>query len=161
MSDLWQNKIRYGIVFCLINRIIWVKIGLFFQELTFKKEFPGSNFLLPSFLSGGKWDFQVVNLLLATVNFKPWKNKNCQFLSSSLLSFSSFLSCAWSFCPQNYVFEDKRTKYWSVWLSVSTFVSVKCGWGQNVTGIVSFSFVLCSVILSSKTHVFEDKKTKY
>ena len=48
-----------------------MKIDLFFQEITFKKEFPCSNFLLPSFLSGGKWDFQVANLLLATVNFEP------------------------------------------------------------------------------------------
>ena len=48
-----------------------MKIGLFFQEITFKKELPGSNFLLPSFLSGGKWDFQVANLLPATVNFEP------------------------------------------------------------------------------------------
>ena len=31
--------------FCLMNgRIISVKIGLFFQEITFIREFPGSNF---------------------------------------------------------------------------------------------------------------------
>ena len=48
-----------------------MKIGLFFQENTFKKELPGSNFLLPSFLSGSKWDFQAANVLLATVNFEP------------------------------------------------------------------------------------------
>ena len=47
------------------------KIGLFLQEITFRTEFPGSNFLLPTFLTGGKWDFQVTNLLLATVNFEP------------------------------------------------------------------------------------------
>ena len=48
-----------------------------FQEITFTTEFPDSNFLLPIFLTGGKWDFQVANLLwdfqvanllLATVN---------------------------------------------------------------------------------------------
>ena len=50
-----------------------MKIGLFFQEITFTTEFPGSNFLLPTFLTGGKWDFQVANLLLATVNFEPRK----------------------------------------------------------------------------------------
>ena len=62
----------YRIVFCLINRrIISVKIGLFFQEITFITEFPGSNVLLPKFLTGGKWDFRVANLLLATVNFEP------------------------------------------------------------------------------------------
>ena len=60
-------------VFCLINtRIISVKMGLFFQEITFTTEFPGSNFLLSTFLTGGKWDFQMANLLLATVNFEPW-----------------------------------------------------------------------------------------
>ena len=59
--------LAYGIVCCLITtRIISVKIGLFFQEITFKTEFPGSNFLLPTFLTGGKSDFQVANLLLAT-----------------------------------------------------------------------------------------------
>ena len=49
-----------------------MKIGLFFQEITFITEFPGSNFLLPTLLTGGKWDFQVADLLLATVNFEPW-----------------------------------------------------------------------------------------
>ena len=53
------------------RRIISVKIGLFFQEITFITEFPGSNFLLPTFLTGVKWDFQVSNLLLAIVNFEP------------------------------------------------------------------------------------------
>ena len=57
---------------CLINkRLISVKIGLVFQEITFISEFLGSNFLLPTFLRGGKWDFQVANLLLATVNYEP------------------------------------------------------------------------------------------
>ena len=52
-------------------RVISVKIGLFFQEITFITEFRGSNFLLPTFLAGSKWDFPVANLLLATVNFEP------------------------------------------------------------------------------------------
>ena len=47
-----------------------MKIGLFFQEITFITEFPGSNFLLPTFLTGGKSDFQVANLLLSSVNFE-------------------------------------------------------------------------------------------
>ena len=51
-----------------------MKIGLFFQEITFIIEFPGSNFLLPTFLIGGKWDFQEANLLLATVNFESWRD---------------------------------------------------------------------------------------
>ena len=48
-----------------------VKIGSFFQEITFITEFPGSNFLLPTFLTGDKWDVQVANLPLATVNLEP------------------------------------------------------------------------------------------
>ena len=72
-------------MFCLINtRIILVKIGLFFQEITFTIEFPGSNFLLPKFLTGGKWDFQVANLLLATVNFEPCKFKGNKFATSKI-----------------------------------------------------------------------------
>ena len=60
-------------MFCLINRrISSEKIDLFFQEITFIIEFLGSNFLLPIFSTGGKWDFQVANLLLATVNFEPF-----------------------------------------------------------------------------------------
>ena len=59
-------------MFCLISRsIILVKIGMFFQEITFITEFQGSNFLLLTIQTGGKWDFQVANLLLATVNFEP------------------------------------------------------------------------------------------
>ena len=34
---------------------------------------PGSNFLLPTVLPGSKLNFQVANLLLATVNFEPCK----------------------------------------------------------------------------------------
>ena len=56
-----------GNVFCLLStRTISVKIGLFSQEINFITEFSGSNFLLPTFLTGSKWDFQVANLLLAT-----------------------------------------------------------------------------------------------
>ena len=39
--------------------------GLVFQEITFIL------LLLPTFSTGGKWDFQVANLLLATVYFEP------------------------------------------------------------------------------------------
>ena len=55
-----------------MGRIISVKFGLFFQEITIITEFRGSNFLLPTLLAGSKWDFPVANLLLATVNFEPW-----------------------------------------------------------------------------------------
>ena len=34
-------------------------------------KFLGRNFLLPTIYTGSKWDFQVANLLLATVNFEP------------------------------------------------------------------------------------------
>ena len=69
-----------------------MKIGLFFQEITFITEFRGSNFLLTTFLTGGKWDFPVANLLLATVNFEPcviWPSPasnsqpSCDFLHHS------------------------------------------------------------------------------
>ena len=55
---------------CVLSyrRISSVKIGLFYQ-ITFITDFSGSHFLLPIFLTGGKWDFQVESLLLATVNF--------------------------------------------------------------------------------------------
>ena len=65
--------------FCLIKRrVISVEMGLFFQKITFIMEFPGRNFLLPIFLTGGKWDFQVGNLPLATVHFEPciWTAKD-------------------------------------------------------------------------------------
>ena len=62
-----------GNVFCLLSRrTISVKIGLFSQEINFITEFSGRNVLLPTFLTSSKWDFQVANLLLATINFKPW-----------------------------------------------------------------------------------------
>ena len=49
-------------------------MGLFFEEITFITELLGSNFLLSRFLTGGKWDFQVAYLLLATTNFEPSKD---------------------------------------------------------------------------------------
>ena len=63
-----------------------MKIGLFFQVINFIIEFRGSNILLPTFVAGSKWDLPVANLLLATVNFEPWKYSTCSFsLMSSLL----------------------------------------------------------------------------
>ena len=53
------------------EELFQLEIGMFFQEVTFITGFPGSNFMLPTFLTGGKWNFQVANLLLATVNSKP------------------------------------------------------------------------------------------
>ena len=48
------------------------KIGFYFPEIILTTEFPGSNFLLLTFLIRSKQDFQVANLALATVNFGPW-----------------------------------------------------------------------------------------
>ena len=48
--------------------------GFFFQEMFFITELPGGpgkNYLLLRYLTGGKWDFQVANSLLATANFEP------------------------------------------------------------------------------------------
>ena len=72
---------------CLLNRrIISVKISLFCQEIIFITEFPCSNFLLPTILTGSKWDFQGANLLLATVNFEPWiHEKNDEGVGENLL----------------------------------------------------------------------------
>ena len=49
-----------------------MKIGFFFQGITFIAEFSGSKILLLTFSLGGKWGFEVTNLLLATVNFEPY-----------------------------------------------------------------------------------------
>ena len=73
-------------MFSLINRkIISVKISLFFQKISFRTEFPGSNCLLPLFLTGGKWGFQVANLLLATVNVKIVRSVDSRSKFSGLL----------------------------------------------------------------------------
>ena len=61
-----------------------MKISLFFQEITFRTEFPGSNFLLPTFLTSGKRDFEVANLLLATVNVEPCRRLFISFLTQAL-----------------------------------------------------------------------------
>ena len=64
-----------------------MKINLIFPEVAFITEFPGSNFLQPTFLTGGKWDVQLENLLLATVNFEPCRNTS----DSCLMRFYLFL----------------------------------------------------------------------
>ena len=53
----WNCVLSYN------RRIISVNISFFFQEITFITEFPGSIFSLPTFFKGGKWDFQVANLI--------------------------------------------------------------------------------------------------
>ena len=64
---IWNCVLSY----IISSRIISVKMGLFLEEITFITELLGSNFLPPRFLTDGKWDFQVANLLLATANFEP------------------------------------------------------------------------------------------
>ena len=59
-------------VLSYIHKYYFSENHLFFQEITFITEFPCGNILLPMFLTGGKCDFQVGNLLLATVNFEHW-----------------------------------------------------------------------------------------
>ena len=54
-----------------------MKMDLLFKEITFRTEFPSSNFVLLRFLTGGKRDFQVANMLLATINFKPCNASVC------------------------------------------------------------------------------------
>ena len=76
-NSIWSKALImpltiWNCVFLIKRKIISVKIGLFFQEITFRTEFPGSNFLLHRFLTGGKCDFQVAILLLATNNFEPY-----------------------------------------------------------------------------------------
>ena len=58
---------------CLVNQSsnFEGKIGFYFPEITLTTEFPGSNFLLPTFSMGSKHDFQVAYLLLTTVDFEP------------------------------------------------------------------------------------------
>ena len=51
-----------------------MKMGLFFEEITFITELLGSNFLLPRFLIGGKWDFQWANLLMPISNLDLSQN---------------------------------------------------------------------------------------
>ena len=46
--------------------------SLLFQEITFITDSQVATKLLPTFLTGGKLDFQVANLLLATTNLEPW-----------------------------------------------------------------------------------------
>ena len=53
-----------------------MKMGLFFEEITFVTELLGSNFMQPRFLTGGKWDFQVANLLLPISNLDIIKVQN-------------------------------------------------------------------------------------
>ena len=52
------------------SQVILRENWLLLPEITVTTEFPGSNFLLPTFSIGSKQDFQVANLPLAAVNFK-------------------------------------------------------------------------------------------
>ena len=63
--------IIWNYVFHKNRRNISVKMSLFGKGITFITEFPSSNFLLATFLTGSKWEFQCANLPLATVDFEP------------------------------------------------------------------------------------------
>ena len=59
-------------MFSLTSEVIFKgKLASTSQKLLLTTEFPGSNFLLPTFSIGSTQDFQVANLQLATVNFEP------------------------------------------------------------------------------------------
>ena len=62
---------KWNCVLSYVYKNYFCEIGLFFQEITFITEFSGSNFLLLTFFTGGKWDFQVADLLLATSISNP------------------------------------------------------------------------------------------
>ena len=46
--------------------------------------------MLPTFFTGGKWDFQVANLLLATINFEPRLEEEAEF-NYNFISFIFFV----------------------------------------------------------------------
>ena len=58
------------------NQLVW-------PRNYFHKRISNCNFVLPTFLTGSKWDFQGANLLLATVNFEP-----CYQIVYNILLFS-------------------------------------------------------------------------
>ena len=69
--------------------------------LYFHNRFPGSSFLLPTFLTGGKLCFQVADLHLASVNFEPWtflegchEDKTCHKMYVEVLSSHCLTDCA-------------------------------------------------------------------
>ena len=47
----------WNYVLSLKQKNYFSEIGLFGQEITFITEFPSSNILLPTILTGSKWDF--------------------------------------------------------------------------------------------------------
>ena len=59
------------VIYRVGRTIISVKKQLALLRNYFHNRVQGSNFLLPTFLTGGNLSFQVANLLLATVNFEP------------------------------------------------------------------------------------------
>ena len=57
---------------CLVLqvKVVLSEIGFIFTEIHFTIELSGINFLLHTFSTDGKWDFQVASLLHATVKFQ-------------------------------------------------------------------------------------------
>ena len=101
-----------------VIRIISVKIGLLFQKISFRTEFPGSNCSLRLFLTSGKCGFQVANLLLATVNFEPCTMVSANFLKDTISVTSvCFPKCQTSskngiFSSKNKFFPLRVTPFW-------------------------------------------------
>ena len=72
----------YGIVFCLYKqKNYFSESWLVHPRNYFPNRIPRSNFLLPRFSTGGTWDLQVANLLLATVDSDPGVDMSATFTS--------------------------------------------------------------------------------
>ena len=60
------------------RRIIFEKISLFSKKLLSEQNSQVATLCYLHFLTGGKWDFEVANLLLPTVNFEPCHGSKCR-----------------------------------------------------------------------------------
>ena len=74
-NSIWSKALIMPLTIwnCVLSykwRIIAVKISLFCQEIIHNR-ISRYHFLLPTFLTGSKCDFQGATLLLASVNFEP------------------------------------------------------------------------------------------
>ena len=70
-NSIWLKALIMPLTIWNCVLFVSVKFSLFFQEIFIYTEFLGSNFLIPTFSIGGKWNSLLANLLLATVNFEP------------------------------------------------------------------------------------------
>ena len=82
------------------------------KKLSVTKEFLDSNLLLPFFPSNGKWDFQVANLLLATVNFELWTNHfSVRDSTKNVLRFTTVKEFNMYQLFESYNFQEIYSKY--------------------------------------------------